>query len=202
MIPRRTVVVWAALIGSMTVSAGLLFWLEPGPIAPANTSLSLSVVARGDSARPVLFQTAQPLRSELWDRIVIHHSGTASGNAATIGQTHSALGYGSLGYHFVIGNGHGANDGLVQIGPRWQQQAEGAYEPRTVSICLVGNGDQAPPTRAQFNQLVALIRALQQRLDIGVDNVVPHSQLAPTTSPGEHFPMNAVRVQLAGLAAH
>jgi hypothetical protein len=199
MIPRRTVVVWAALIGSMTVSSGLLFWLEPRPMGPTSTSLSLAAVEARRAGQTTLFTSADTLQPERWKRIVIHHSGQASGSARSISQLHDALGYGSLGYHFVIGNGHGTGDGVVQIGPRWQNQTHGAYVPDAISICLVGNGDKAPPTRKQIEQLVRLIEALQQRLDIPTGEVVLHGQIAPTTSPGRHFPADAVRLRLLGL---
>jgi len=199
MIPRRTVVVWAALIGSMTICAGLLFWLEPRPAGPANANLTLSAVDGPRSAEPALFRTAQPLDADHWRQIVIHHSGQDSGNAGSISRLHDALGYGSLGYHFVIGNGHGSPDGQIQIGPRWSQQADGVYASNAISICLVGNGDRTPPTQAQIDQLVRLIESLQQRLGLGADQVVLHGQIAQTSSPGRHFPAAEVKLRLLGL---
>ncbi len=202
MVPRRTMVVWGALVGSMTICAGLLFWLEPRPAGTTtNTSLSLAAVDTPRGSQGGIFDRVQDLRPGQWNRIVIHHSGQDTGNANTISDLHDALGYGSLGYHFVIGNGHGSADGRVQIGPRWVKQTEGAYVPGAISICLVGNGDRTPPTRDQVDRLVQLIETLRQRLDIPYEQVILHGDVAQTTSPGRHFPEAAFKLRLLGLAA-
>lgn len=192
---RRTLIVWASLVGAMTFSSGLLLWLEPRPMAPAG-GLALAALETTPAGIDSIFDTRTPLVEGRWRQIVIHHSGQQMGSAESIGELHQALGYHGLGYHFVIGNGDGVEDGLIQVGYRWMDQLDGEYVPRAISICIVGNGDKAPPTAAQMEQLTRLVNALQARTGIGVDRVVLHSDLAQTTSPGRFFPASRFRTHL------
>jgi len=124
---RRLQWVWSLFAASMTGVAGLLLLLD-GPAPPtviASTSLALRLPAeaRPDSVLP----TGAPLDRERWRAIVIHHSGLPAGNAASIERHQQAAGISGLGYHFVIGNGHGMSDGEVQVGYRWSRQLPGAH---------------------------------------------------------------------------
>ena len=62
-----------------------------------------------------------------WKWIVIHHSASDAGDAATFDQWHRKRGWDELGYHFVINNGEGQPDGLVEVGGRWLEQKQGAH---------------------------------------------------------------------------
>ncbi len=189
---RRTVVVWACLVVSMTVASGLLLMLEPAPLAPAG-GLALAVVDDESAGFDTLFTTNPAPSPARWDCILVHHTGQALGNAQSIGQLHQTLGYGGLGYHFVIGNGNGADNGEVQVGFRWMRQMESVYARGAVSVALVGNGDQAAPTDTQLAQLARLTAVLQQRLDIPAHRVYLHREVAETTSPGRLFPASRFR---------
>ena len=84
-----------------------------------------------------------------WRHVVIHHSASSKGNAATFDTFHRThRGWDELGYHFVIDNGRGGPDGRVEIGPRWTKQKHGAHTGQTpdneynehgIGICLVGD---------------------------------------------------------------
>lgn len=186
-INKRTLTIWVSLLAAMSVASGLLILLEPRPMAPVG-GLALSAVDRHPDAMEAIFRTPEPISPGRWEQIVVHHSGQNVGDAQSIGHLHQALGYGGLAYHFVIGNGEGASDGVIQVGYRWMRQQESVYAPRRIAICLVGNGDQVPPTDAQMKQLVRLVTALQIRLDIDAEDVRLHADLADVTSPGVHFP--------------
>ncbi len=75
-------------------------------------------------------------------RIVIHHSATATGNAAFFRVLHRMVNnWNDIGYHFVIGNGSFSCDGMVEEGrklPFTGAHARGANED-SIGICLVGN---------------------------------------------------------------
>ncbi len=180
----------------MTAASTLLLQLQPRPIAPSG-GMSLSVLDPVPSALDGILEVTTPSSSLDWTSIIIHHSGQSRGNAATIGQIHQILGYGGLGYHFVIGNGDGADDGLIQIGYKWVKQLDGEYAHNAISICLVGNGDQTPPTQLQMNQLSRLVRFLQHHLNITDNRVYLHTNIAHTTSPGKFFPKDEFRSALA-----
>jgi hypothetical protein len=136
-----------------------------------------------------------------WQWIVIHHSATAYGSAAIIDTWHRQRGFDCLGYHFVIDNGDGNPDGLVEPGPRWPIQKWGAHT-RTadnrfndfgIGICLVGNFDVDHPTPAQMKSLVRLVMYLMRTYHIPLDHVIGHSDAKPTDCPGRYLSVAHVR---------
>ena len=147
--------------------------------------------------------------------------GRADGPAtcASIERRHIDSGLSGLGYHFVIGNGQGLDDGQVAVGYRWEHQLPGAHAaagmkaPRSlrtqatrmdatalnrsaIGICLVGNGDRRPFTERQLRELVGLVRALQAELGIGADAVFFHTELVPGRADAGHFALGEFRAQL------
>ncbi len=137
-----------------------------------------------------------------WQSIVIHHTATEAGSVESIHRIHrqrkDAAGnsWRGIGYHFVIGNGHGMDDGAVEETFRWREQLEGAhagisrYNEQGVGICLVGDFEQRPPSEAQLTSLKQLIAWLSQEYDISVKQVKGHGQLKATACPGKFFPMH------------
>jgi hypothetical protein len=202
---KRTLVVWAALAASMTVVSGLLMLMGPQPQAPAAGPV-LTVLDTSPAGVDSLFRTVPGIEKDRWQAIVIHHAGQPYGNAQSLGQQHMAQGYGGLSYHFVIGNGDGAGDGEIEVGFRWTRQLDGRhiftadtsawYNAHAIGICLIGNGDRTAPTKAQMEQLVRLVTALQRKLNIPASRVLLHSNVASTTSPGQLFPVASFRQQL------
>lgn len=186
----------------------------PRPIV-AMTPIVLGQVDAGVMPREV------PLDRNRWNSIVIHHSGSPGGDAASIARMHGSAGLAGLGYHFIIGNGQGLADGMVEVGPRWNQQLPGAHvasrpaaegamliasrvpgtspdelNRNAVGICLVGNGDRRPFTEQQVHELAALVRRLQRELGISADRVFLHSDVARVASPGKFFPVSEFESQL------
>jgi hypothetical protein len=139
-----------------------------------------------------------------WKYIVIHHSASDSGNAASIGKYHkNERGWvNGLGYHFLIGNGNGSRDGQIEVGNRWDDQIDGAhagngeYNKHGVGICLVGNFENDYPTSSQISSLTYLINYLQKRCNIPRNQVIMHRTFRETACPGRHFPYNKVMVSL------
>ncbi len=166
----------------MTVTAALLIVAQPGEIAPIS-GISLSSLDRSAQQQLSLFDTAEPTLP--WRNIIIHDSGTLAGDWQAINTLHEQHQLGGLGYHFVIGNGRGAIDGEVHAGFRWVHQRPGAFvaldennqpvakwlKSDVLTIYMIGDFDRQAPTEAQLRNLVALIRALQQRFQIPADRV-------------------------------
>lgn len=132
-----------------------------------------------------------------WNYIVVHHSASDAGSAAAFDRHHREVnGWDGLGYHFVIGNGNGSADGLIEIGFRWPIQREGAHAGSTehnqhgIGICLVGNFDRDQPTAAQMDALVELSADLLARFDIPLEGVIRHCECKQgvTHCPGKTFP--------------
>ncbi|HLX63005.1 MAG TPA: peptidoglycan recognition family protein [Planctomycetota bacterium] len=138
-----------------------------------------------------------------WKYIVIHHSGGVSGSAQAFDRQHREENHWrSLGYHFVIGNGHGQGDGIAVAGPRWYGQEAGAHAHSTehnefgIGICLVGNFDVQNPSAAEWHTLVALVRRLRTEYDIPTRNIFGHNQIrqgGSTACPGKNLNLQALR---------
>lgn len=190
----------------MTVVGGLL-WLLDGAPAPKTGGLRLPalVAAAGPSSLEPVFQIDGGIDRGRWQGIVVHHSGSPHGSADSIDKEHRAMGLNSMGYHFVIGNGNGADDGELHVGRRWIEQRPGAhtagadadwYNVNTIGICLVGDGDRRDFTPEQIQRLTRAVVELQRRLGIPATEVRLHRELAGTSSPGLRFPAAAFREQL------
>ncbi len=190
--------VWISLVASMTLVGGLLLALDGRP-APRVDGLSVPpLLAAGDGANiESVFRTRAALDKARWKGIVIHHSAQPTGSPLSIEAEHRALRFKGLGHHFVIGNGRGMDDGELHVGYRWLDQLPGAHaggergewlNKHTLSICLVGNGDKEPFTKAQLARLAQLIGALRSELGLAAQSVQLHSKVAPTSDPGRLFP--------------
>ncbi len=142
-----------------------------------------------------------------WRYIVIHHSATSLGNASSFDKFHKRrrMEHG-LAYHFVIDNGNGAPNGLIEVGKRWKQQWAGGHTAnRTmneigIGICMVGNFEKCEPTRQQIESLVILCKELQQVCGIPDHNVILHRHVSQrgTLCPGKKFPWEKMRKMLLG----
>lgn len=142
-------------------------------------------------------------RARAWEYVVIHHSDTARGSAASFDRYHrNVKHWDSLGYHFVIGNGNGAANGLVEVGPRWRAQEAGAHagslhhNERGIGICMVGDFDVSRPTAAQMQSLARLTGHLMRTYRIPASRVIGHSSFRHTNCPGRNLSIAQVR-QLA-----
>ena len=133
-----------------------------------------------------------------WRHIVIHHSASAGGNAQQFDVAHRQRGWDELGYHFVITNGQGGADGLIEVGSRWHKQKQGAhcggtpaneYNELGIGICLVGEFSSDMPTPAQVASLERLTWYLMRTYRIGPDQVITHQDApnAHTECPGGRF---------------
>jgi N-acetylmuramoyl-L-alanine amidase len=148
-----------------------------------------------------------------WRWIVIHHSATDAGSAAAFDAFHrNGRRWDELGYHFVIGNGGGSGDGLVEVGSRWPKQKWGAhcrvgdneeYNYFGIGICLVGNFDKRRPSEAQMQSLARLVAYLAARYKIDECHTIGHGSVGDTRCPGRSFPMNDLMTRVQRLqAAH
>ena len=147
-----------------------------------------------------------PVADRPWKAIVVHHSASDTGDAASIDRSHRNRGWDELGYHFVIGNGSNTPDGLVEVGSRWRKQKHGAhcktpdnyYNDYGIGICLVGNCENHPPTAGQMASLKKLLVFLTQRYALTSDQVYGHRDLKPTECPGRFVSVSSLRVWLQG----
>jgi N-acetyl-anhydromuramyl-L-alanine amidase AmpD len=123
------------------------------------------------------------------ERVIVHHSGGASGNVEAFRKQHIEVnGWQDVGYHFIVGNGRGAGDGEVQHGRA--VQFAGAHCPgqndRSIGVCLVGDftGSYGPSMR-QRAALVELLTAICLVFDLDpAHDIADHNDFRATDCPG------------------
>lgn len=198
---KRTLVVWGVFAAATALAVGALQWTG-GPAAAQAERVERPQPAATAGSLPTLSVTPRfaDLDRRRWTAIVIHHSGTPGGDAASLERRHLQEGLTGLGYHFIIGNGQGLDDGQVVVGYRWDRQLAGAHvalsageraaflNEHSVAICLIGNGERRPFTDRQIRELAELVRQLQATLGIPAREVHLHSTLSGVPSPGRFFP--------------
>ena len=139
-----------------------------------------------------------------WKFLVLHHTATEAGSVESIDAAHTLRKDGDgnpwrgIGYHFLIGNGHGMKDGEIAATFRWKEQADGAhagnaqYNTQGIGICLVGNFEDAPPTPSQLKSLRDLMTSLRTQYRIEATGIVRHTDVKQTSCPGQHFPWDTL----------
>jgi LysM repeat protein len=137
-----------------------------------------------------------------WKYIVLHHSGTPSGNAKIFDYYHRSRGMeNGLAYHFVIGNGVDSDDGEIEVGGRWLKQLQGghvkgdALNEISLGICFVGNFNETRPSKRQLAAAIELILYLRQRCGRPYPVIEGHREINPhhTDCPGKLFPLDSLR---------
>ncbi len=184
--------------------------MQPAPRAPIPqykpASPTPDRAARGSVPR----EWTAVAQARPWRWVVIHHSATPNGSVAAFDRMHKQKGWDECGYHFVIGNGDGAGDGQIQVGPRWPKQKWGAhaktpdnkYNEFGVGICLVGNFENSRPTQKQLASLAKLTAFLQQTYGISAGNIVGHDDTGKQTAcPGRNMNIAVVRRMAGSLVA-
>lgn len=147
-----------------------------------------------------------------WKYIVIHHTATLSGSVESIHEKHlqrrdaSGRHWRGIGYHYLIGNGNGMEDGEIQATFRWRDQLSGAHAGQQqfneygIGICLVGNFEQTGPTSAQQRAVRQLVSELKSRFGMTEEQILKHGDLKATACPGRLFPFEKIAsVHPAGL---
>ncbi len=149
--------------------------------------------------------------------IVIHHTATGARvkghvvDAERIACWHEQRGFSAeyrgrvyhIGYHYVI-----LPDGTLQRGrPEWMMGAHTYGYNDYLGICLVGNFDShtnpsgaqqpARPTTAQMATLKSLLRDLMIKYRLRPEDIHAHCELAATACPGDRFPIDELRRELA-----
>ena len=123
------------------------------------------------------------------DLIVIHHTGNPYDDdlsAEEIHESHQALGWAGIGYHYVI-----RKDGTIERGrPEWAIGSHAYGEnSRSIGIHLCGNFEEAEPTPEQIESCAYLVGYLCDKYGLicDSDHVKGHRDLMPTACPGENL---------------
>ena len=164
----------------------LLLALAPAPLVP-DAARSLYAPSSTPQGIDSIFQTPMPIQDGRWKNIYIHHS---KGRYAASSDGESREG---MGDHFLIGSGDGLRDGEIQIGRLWEDQkgalpAGANVSDNCISICLVGDFEQAGPTATQVKRLQELVKAIQGYCRIPASQVYMYGNNAGPGGIGRLFP--------------
>lgn len=131
-----------------------------------------------------------------WGAIVVHHSGDTDGSAAALDEHARKVlrDPDGIDHHFVIGNGNGSPDGMVEATGAWARGAVTTHLfrkgdlPPSISVVLVGDFERLGPTTHQRRSLATLVAGLAARFGIGVERVLTHREVEGrgTLCPGRH----------------
>ena len=170
-VSARARVIWISLVASMTLVGGVLYALDPS----AKNSEVQGLMAKA-SAMPTLDLKAAHGK---WTRIVLVDTGSPYGDSPTLHEQGQKLGEpAGVGFHFVIGNGRGLDDGRPYECPFWisQQAASPVYAPgqtdgQTIVVALVGNTRRDRVTEGQAERTRILVADLMRQFKIPFDRV-------------------------------
>lgn len=145
----------------------------------------------------IVVQAAMKKR-EKTTMIVVHHSGTDSGNVESFRRYHvDTNGWDDVGYHYVITNGNGGPDGEIQTGR--DEELQGAHAANSgpnrnacsVGICLVGKDKF---TDLQKEALITKLAELCIKYDIdpSAETIQPHHEQCP----GDHLDLSDIILEV------
>jgi LysM repeat protein len=186
------------------------------PVEPEPTPTAAATQIKTPSVQPTPASTARylfvsPVKKEIdtipkttrqWKYVVVHHSGTSTGDASIFEYYHREVRgmENGMAYHFVIGNGSDTKDGEIEVGNRWKKQLQGGHlrsdeqNEIAIGICLVGDFNRSRPTKKQIAALIELITYLRQKQSPRELRFFVHRDIniRPTDCPGRLFPAQAM----------
>ena len=125
-----------------------------------------------------------------WNRIEIQYSNTESGNIEQLATLSNLKSPDHVPYHFIICNGNGGHDGLIQPTEKWQRQSPILVQPsrdrlflaepskndkqdshyiiseQTIYICVIANSETSLPTNFQVKRAEELAGELSRKFNI------------------------------------
>lgn len=165
---NRNMTVLFSLIASMTIGALVLMALDRGN--PVQGAYSLSGYLRLDPVENVVKNTLTRNPAK-WDRVEVFYSRTDSGNAEDLALL-ITLAYGKqTDFHFIVGNGSGADDGQVQAGDFWKQQYFCSGRDGLIRVCVIADGIADSVSDCQIQRTNDLVENLVRTFNISHENI-------------------------------
>ncbi len=140
------------------------------------------------------------------NKIILHHSLTKDSETVSWGAIRKyhveVEGWLDIGYHFGIeqvGDGFEVFAGrpLDRVGAHTKGQ-----NGTSLGVCCVGNYDVDTVPEGMIQKLIPLLRGLMSVFSIPSDQIYRHSDFAPKTCPGSHFPfdrvVSALKIAISG----
>ena len=179
-------------------------WHTPAPSPPAAILLvaTLLLVLGGCAGEPHIDTRYHALGQDSRVRFIIIHF-TQENFAASL----QRLTGNEVSSHYLIDRDPPTIYGLVPEARRaWHAglsawHGEGPLNPSSIGIEIVNTGNRGDPalpyqpfTQPQIDQLIALVRDIQQRHNVRADRILGHAEVQPQTrtDPGPQFPWHAL----------
>ena len=163
---NRTVAVLFTLLAAMTGGAVVLMALDN--FAPSAGAYSLSSYLRLDSVEEVVGDSLQTTPAQ-WAGVEIFYSQTRGGNVQELALLAGLGGVKAPEFHFVVCNGNGADDGIIQASTQWREQSASGQS-GIIRICVINDG-QAPATNSQIQRTNSLVETLIRRYTISPSQI-------------------------------
>jgi hypothetical protein len=167
---------------SITLGAVVLNTLGHNP--PSAGAFCLSRYYRLSSVKQAIRSRADqsPRR---WRKIEIDYSGTESGNIEQLASLSNADSPEHVNYHFIICNGNGGHDGLIQPSEKWQRQSPilpgqsrcddtffcATPTAQTIYICVIADNETSFPTDFQIKRTEELVEGLCRKFNIQPESI-------------------------------
>ncbi|RMG68813.1 MAG: N-acetylmuramoyl-L-alanine amidase, partial [Bacteroidetes bacterium] len=142
-------------------------------------------------------------REHRWRWIIVHHTGSDTGDLAAIRKLHRQKGWKEAAYHFIINNGsRGTVAGQVQVTDRWKNRGNAGSTRRSyvntfgIAVVLVGNLERHPPPLQQREALLNLLTRLARKYGIPPERIRGHGELQNTKCPGRYLDMPRIRREI------
>ncbi|MEN8126250.1 MAG: hypothetical protein ABFR90_00425 [Planctomycetota bacterium] len=165
---NRNVTVLFSLIAAMTVGALVLMALDNH--RPITGAYSLSSYLRLDPAEDTVKNTLA-VSPGPWDRVEVYYSRTAGGNADNLALLTDLANGSKAQFHFVVGNGSGAENGAIEAGEYWKRQRLCSGRNGVVRVCVISDGRFESVTDCQINRTEALVEALIRTFGVSRRNI-------------------------------
>lgn len=139
---------------------------------------------------------------KVW-KIHVHHSSGDDGSVDAFRTYHKSLGWADIGYHFVVGNGHGQELGLILPGRdiSWTPASVAGHNTGAIAICTVGNYEEYGVPQKAWDACVAKVAELCKTYSIPVDRsgdtgVFGHKEQGNSDCPGKNWDMDKFRSEV------
>ena len=167
------------VILGISITLGTIILNALGHNPPSAGAFCLSRYYRLGSVKKVILSCADQSQKR-WSQIKIDYSGSESGNIEQLALLSNVDSPGDVNYHFVICNGNGGHDGLIQPTEKWQRQSSimagqsrgdeqfSSETPTedTIYICVIADKETSSPTDFQIKRTEELVEGLCRRFNI------------------------------------
>jgi hypothetical protein len=172
------------IILGISITLGTLILSALGHNPPSAGAFCLSRYYLLGPVEKSIVSRAEQL-GQRWNEIEVFYSGTESGNAENLAGSGELDSSARLDYHFVVCNGKGGHDGLIQTTEKWQNQTsvvsgqrqddgQDFYRrptDRTIYICVVADDETSYPTNFQITRTEELVGELCRRFKIRPESI-------------------------------